>query len=217
MTRRALIVACPIAATLLSPLTVIAQEGPVESPPTVQAIWKPQQINFVYESFTTYYSCSSLESKLKRVLTAVGVNSGLKIRPRGCMARNEIQRMPVVELIIVSPVESTPEALAERDKTRSVRELAARVRGDAKLAAEMEAPFPAYWKQVSLSRGELRLEPGDCELIDQLKKKVFPRIGVRVIEDHVRCTPNQLTPNQPKLTVEALTELPKPDTPVESK
>ena len=67
------------------------------------------------------------------------------------------------------------------------------------------------WKQVSLSRGKLYLEPGDCELVEQLSEKVFPKLGIRVIEDDVRCTPNQVSMNQPRLVVEALVPVPKPD------
>ena len=180
----------------------------------VQAIWKAQEITFTFESFTTFYSCSSLEAKLKRILTAVGADPTMKVRSRGCFERNSFQRMPVVEIALASPVAATPEALAERDKNRSVRELAARVRGASKLLEQAEAQFPAHWKTVSLSRGDLRLDPGDCELIDQLKKKVFPQLGVRLVEDRVKCAPNTTTPNQPRLVVEALTAMPRPDAPV---
>lgn len=189
---------------------------PVTSPDTpdatsVQAIWKPQELSFNYQSFTTFYSCSSLETKVKRVLIALGAHRDLKVRTRGCMSMNEIARMPSVEIELISPVEATPEALAELDKTRSTRELVARVKGDSKQAEVEEEQFGAHWKRVSLSRGKLNLEPGDCELIDQLKKKVLPKLAIRVIDDGVECAPNQVSMNQPRLVVEALSKLPSAD------
>jgi hypothetical protein len=108
-------------------------------------------------------------------------------------------------------VEATPEALAELDKTRSTRELVARVRGDSKQAQLAAAPFPAHWKRVSLSRGKLNLEPGDCELIEQLNKKVFPKLAIRVVDDTVGCTPHGTSMKQPRLVVEVLAPLPTAD------
>jgi hypothetical protein len=113
---------------------------------------------------------------------------------------------------VISPVEATPAALADRDKNKSVRELAQRVRGkksDHPLDSLEE--FPAQWRLVSLTRGRLDLQPGDCELIDELQKKVLPKLAIRIVRDDVQCTPNQLTMGQPRLEVEALIETPKPD------
>jgi hypothetical protein len=186
------------------------EEAPsVEAP--VQAIWKQQEIPFYFQSFTTMYSCSSLEAKIRRVLVALGASRELKLRSRGCLSPHEISRMPYVEITIATPVEATPEALAELDKTRSTRELAARVRGDSKQAVLDAAQFPAHWKRVSLARGKLYLEPGDCELIKQLQQKVLPMLAVRIVGDEVQCTPNQLSAKQPRLIVEALLPMPKPD------
>ncbi len=199
-----------VAAIVASPAVAAEKQAPSSADP-VQAIWQQQEISFSYQSVTTFYSCSSLETKIRRILLAVGANPGIKFRMRGCFSRHEIARYPYVEITLVSPVEATPEALAERDKTRSTRELAARVRGQTEAAKEAEKEFPAMWKQVSLSRGKLYLEPGDCELVEQLSEKVFPKLGIRVIEDDVRCTPNQVSMNQPRLVVEALVPVPKPD------
>lgn len=191
--------------TQVEPAAAAASDAPV------QAIWKPQEVEFYFQSFTTFYSCSSLEAKVKRLLIAVGAQKDLKVSTRGCFSSSEIARMPRVEIQLTSPVEATPEALAELDKSRSTRELAARVRGDSKQADVQEQQFAAQWQRVSLSRGKLNLEPGDCELIEQLKKKVFPALAIRIVEDEIQCVPNQLTMTQPRLIVEALTSMPTPD------
>jgi hypothetical protein len=208
-------------ALIVSPLVALfcaveARGAQVEPPAAtgeapVQAIWKPQEVEFYFQSFTTFYSCSSLEAKVKRLLIAVGAQKGLKVSTRGCFSSSEIARMPRVEIELTSPVEVSPEVLAELDKTRSTRELTARVRGDSKQADAQEQQFAAQWQRVSLSRGKLNLEPGDCELVEQLKKKVFPKLAIRIVEDEVQCVPNQLTMTQPRLIVEALMPMAAPD------
>jgi hypothetical protein len=175
----------------------------------VQAIWKHQEISFYFQSFTTFYSCMGLEGKLNRVMRALGVHAQVRVRSVDCPS--SIARMPRVVMRVVSPVEATPEALAERDKNKSVRELVQRIRGKIDHPLDSLEQFPAQWQRVSLSRGRLNLEPGDCELIEELKKKVLPKLAVRVVDDDLACSPNQLTLGQPRLEVEALVAMPKPD------
>ena len=184
-----------------------AEQG---SPEPVQAIWKDQEFAFYFQSQTTFYSCSSLEAKLERILSALGAQSRVKVRSVDCTSGPV--RMPRVIVNARTPVEATPQALAERDKGKSKRELAARVRGESE-DPEALAPFPAQWKRVSLSRGAVGLEPGDCELIDELRRKVLPKLAIRIVKDSTHCTPQQLTIGQPQLEVEALIALPKPDEP----
>lgn len=182
----------------------LAQQTQPQAP--VQAIWKQQEVNFYFQSFTTFYSCRSLADKVERLLVALGAGPDTKVRIRGCDG-NEIARMPHLRIKLTSPVEATPAALVELEKTRSTRELAARVRGER--ATDASDQFPAYWKPVSLSRGKFDLEPGDCELIDQLKRKVLPKLAVRIVRDDMQCTPNQLAMGQPRLEVEVLAEIPE--------
>ena len=206
-------VSVAVLAALYSVSALANTDDPAPEPSStpVQAIWKAQELTFYYQSFTTFYSCSSLETKVKRVLVAVGASKDMKIRTRGCTMRHEIAKMPYVEITLLSPVEATPEELAELDQTRSHRELVARVRGDSKQAELAETQFPAHWKRVSLSRGKLNLEPGDCELIEQLQKKVFPKLAVRTVDDQVECAPNQISLTQPRLVVDVLSAMPTPD------
>jgi hypothetical protein len=176
----------------------------------VQAIWKDQELAFFFQTQTTFYSCSALEAKIENVLKALGVHAVVKVRSVDC-TRGPV-RMPRVLLNLHAPVVATPEALAERDKGKSKRELAARVRGE-KEDPEALAPFPAQWKRVALKRGTVNLEPGDCELIDELRRKVLPRLAVRLVKDNTGCIPHQVSPGRPQLEVDALVALPKPDQP----
>ena len=193
-------------------LLVAARAAEVAAPEPVQAIWKDQELAFFFQTQTTFYSCSSLEAKLERILKLLGATAKVRVRSVDCQSAGRIARMPRIIINVHAPVEATPEAYAERDKTKSTRELAARVRGE-KEDPETLAAFPAQWKRVSLSRGAVGLEPGDCELIDELRRKVLPKLAIRVVKDGTHCTPQQLTIGQPQLEVEALVKLPKPDEP----
>lgn len=198
-------------ALLASSFDTFAAESPADAPASaeqVQAIWKAQEISFYFQSFTTFYACRSLEDRVRMLLTELGADKGVKVRVTSCFG-NEIARLPHVRINVTAPVEATPEALAELEKTRSTRELTARVRGER--MTEGTEQFPAYWKPVSLSRGSLRLEPGDCELIDQLKRQVLPKLSIRIVRDQLACTPHQHSMGQPRLEVEALTAVPPPD------
>jgi hypothetical protein len=187
-----------------------APEAAATAVDPVQSIWKHQEIAFYFQSFTTFYSCTSLESKLERIMRELGVYARVKVRSADCPY--SVARMPRVVMQVISPVEATPEALADRDKNKSVRELAERVRGKkSDHPLDSLEQFPAQWRRVSLTRGRLDLQPGDCELIDELQKKVLPKLAVRTVRDDVQCTPNQLTLGQPRLEVDALIEIPKPD------
>ena len=42
----------------------------------VEAVWKPQRMNFVYRGYSTLYSCRSLQQKLQKILTTVGARGG---------------------------------------------------------------------------------------------------------------------------------------------
>jgi hypothetical protein len=201
----ALVLLCTLPGLL--PGARAAEQG---SPEPVQAIWKSQEFAFYFQSQTTFYSCSSLEAKLERILKALGTRPDVKVRSVDCQTGPV--RMPRVVVNVSAPVEATAQAIAEREKGKSKRELAARVRGESEDLAAL-APFPAQWKRVSLSRGAVDLEPGDCELIDELRRKVLPKLAIRIVKDNTHCTPQQLTIGQPQLEVEALLALPKPDAP----
>ncbi|HEY5806944.1 MAG TPA: hypothetical protein VIT67_03210 [Povalibacter sp.] len=185
-----------------------ASEAETETPPTatpVAAVWKPQEIVFHYQSLSTYYTCQALEDRVERVLKAAGARD-LDVQTSGCES-GYIARMPRVRIRIISPVEATPEALRELEETRSTRELAARLRGER--PPDIAEQFPATWERVALYRGKLRLDPGDCALIDQLKRYVFPKLAIRVTKDTSICVPNQLLRGHAQFEIDALKEVPR--------
>ena len=173
----------------------------------LQAIWKRQEIDFFYQSFTTFYSCDGIEDRVETILRAVGAKD-VKAIATGCMS-NAPSRTPHVRIVAKTPIEATPEALAEVQKTQTQRELKAKVRGER--PEEALAQFPATWKRVNLSVGQFGIEEGECELIEELNRKVFPKLAIRTVKDETNCVPHQRNIGKPRLQVDALTALPAPD------
>jgi hypothetical protein len=173
----------------------------------VQAVWKRHEIDFFYQGFSTFYTCDGIEERVETILKGLGAKD-VKAIATGCFS-NEVSQSPHVRIVAKMPVEATPEVLAELEKGRTQRELTARVRGER--PEEVTAQFPATWKRVSLSPGKLGIESGECELIEELQRKVFPKLAIRVVKDQTNCIPRQHNIGQPRLEVEALSALPSPD------
>ncbi|HEX7115321.1 MAG TPA: hypothetical protein VF193_09325 [Steroidobacter sp.] len=205
-----------LASLLLAGAGAAAQPKQGEEPEAlVQAIRKTQQIAFHFHSFTTFYSCTSLEGKIERIMRALAVDAQVEVRSPDCPGT--IARMPRILIEAASLVEATPEAIAEREKGKARRELIARVRGERGEDIEGVERFPARWQRVRLSRGELDLGPGDCELIEQIKRHVLPKLGARIVSDELHCSPNLSNLNQPRLEVEVLVGVAQPDEPAPGK
>lgn len=109
-----------------------------------------------------------------------------------------------VRVRLMIPVEVTPEVLAEIDKDKSRRDLVARVSGNAAAALTDPVVFAAQRQQVKLSGRLLRLEPGDCQLLEQMMLSVFRKLDVRVVRRNFTCDRRQPSRIPPQLTVDAL-------------
>lgn len=190
---------------------VLAGSMPVEAAEEVQAVWKPQELTFQFQSFTVFYSCESLEAKLEQILKQVGAQAVVRVRSPDC--GHGPARMPRADIQLLSPVEATPEALAELKQGETKRELAARVAGNSAQAQELEKPFAAQWQRVNIGKGRAMpsLESGDCELVDQVRRKVFPKMAVKVVESTSPCPTNSPSLTRPTLVVDALIRVPEPD------
>lgn len=167
----------------------------------VQAVWKPQRMNFVYRGYSTLYSCRSLQQKLEKILTTIGARDGIELRAYSCDDELAIARF---QIALTSPVEATPENVQQLTTFDTHDELVARVRGERLASAEDLPRFPAQWKTISFARSrQMRLSPGDCELVLQLRQHILPRMAVQVVNDQVRCS-DFGNIGKPQLTVSAL-------------
>ena len=172
----------------------------------VQAVWKVQSLSFAYSGYATVYSCDALLDKVRDILQVLGAREA-RIRSWGCTDMVTHGRM---EITLESPVEATPENIEALTTYDSTQELVARVRNERLDRAEELPRFPAAWKTVSMSRErQLKLGPSDCELVEQLRRDVFPRMSIRVERDRLRCSVAFGNIGQPQLRVAALVAVPE--------
>jgi hypothetical protein len=183
-------------------------ESPADAAPgVVSAVWMERDVTLHYMGFTSYYSCEGLRGQVTRILKELGVRPGFKVTARNCVRLTGPEWTPSVRIVAALPVEATPEVLAELAKDASTRELAAKVQG--KSPDEATAQFPARPKRVEFVSGGLSfLKDGDCELMEQMRDRVFGPLGVKVIESSLQCVPRQVTIGSIRMTVEVLEPVP---------
>jgi hypothetical protein len=184
----------------------VARADPQPDDTATQAVWMTQTITFVYRGYSTIYTCSGLQRTLQRVLVGVGAaRDGIRLQAYSCDDQSGWARF---ELTVESPIEATPENVRALTTYDSRDTLVATVRGERLPTAEDLPRFPAVWKTVSFARDRgMKLAPGDCELVQELRRQVLPRMSVHIIRDDVRCSSfGTIAP--PRLTVSALVPAP---------
>lgn len=200
-------------ATLTGPAMALesapATRSDTTSGPVVEAIWVEKDLAFTYVAFTTYYSCAGLRDKLRWVLREIGARPGFEVRVRGCVQPSGPELLPRVEIRAALPMAATPELLAEIEHEASSRELIARVTG--RSAGEATARFPARWRRIRFDPAATsQIEPGDCELVEQLRDAVFVPFGLRLVENSMSCLPKAIPLHGIRLTIEVLEPVPQP-------
>ena len=188
------------AALLLLAAGVANAQSPADQT-VVEAVWKPQRMNFVYRGYSTLYSCRGLQQKLEKILTSVGARGGIELRAYSC---DDELATAHFQIALTSPVEATPENVEQLTSYDARDELVSRVRGERLASAEDLQRFPAVWKTISFARSrQMKLAPGDCELVLQLRRHILPRMSIHVVSDQVRCSVFGNI-GKPQLTVSAL-------------
>lgn len=170
----------------------------------VEAVWRVQSLRFAYSGYATVYSCDSLLEKVRGILQVVGARETMRIRSWGC---TDMVTHGFMEITLESPVEATPENVQALTTYDSTQQLVARVRNERLDRAEELPRFPATWKSVSMKDKPLKLGPSDCELVEQLRRDVFPRMSVHIERDRLMCSVAFGNIGQPQLRVAALVAL----------
>jgi len=184
----------------VAPVGAAVTESPAAG--KVEAVWKAQQVNFEYRGNSTTYSCQSLEEKLGVILRSVGAREDMQLKSYACNEQLGIARFQV---LLQSPVIATPDNVRQITTHDAKDELIARVNGDQLATPENVPRFPAVWKTISFARDRrMRLERGDCELVQQLRQQILPRMSVQIVKDNVRCSSSFGNVGPPRLTVSAL-------------
>jgi len=108
-----------------------------------------------------------------------------------------------VRIRAMLPIEVTPEVLEEIRRDKSRRELISRVTRNP--AASLNDPilFPAQRRLVTLSNRTLKLEPQECELLEQMSSGVFRKLNMRVVRS-TSCDHDQIGHTTPQAVVETL-------------
>lgn len=193
---------------LFAPAAQSTEMTPAEV--TVPAVWKPVDFQFSYIGFTTAYSCDGLEFRMEQILKAVGAHPDTRVSVTGCPGNGPSDHafvritggLPVPAASATVQSEPAPK---EKSRAELLKRLGVKPGFD-------QDQFPASEKVVDLSRERAAgLQAGDCELMEQLSREVFPKLGLKVLEADQRCFPGQLPITTPRLKVSALIKTPSPD------
>jgi hypothetical protein len=151
--------------------------------PEGYAVWTPKELRFVYQGFTSKYSCDGLRDKVRAILLKLGARKDLQVTPTPC-----------------SGSLGTPTPFPGVTIKMNVLESANGKEYDA-----ATPPVPARWKTVDLTASRDPLDAaGDCELIEQIKTRILPLFTTRDVNYSSNCIPYQLTVGGTRLKAEVL-------------
>ena len=136
----------------------------------VQAVWANRHVRFIYQGFTTYYSCGGLREEVERMLQKLGARD-LKVREYGCVRGSGVETFPGVQVTMQVLVPAS----SEHGKVAGPR-------------------VEAHWQNVVLLASNSSLQDqGNCELIEQFKETFLPLFTTRNIRYESNCVPHQVT------------------------
>ena len=141
----------------------------------------PKELNFVYQGFTTKYSCDGLRDKVRGVLLDLGVQKkDLQVRESGCSSssgRPDPFPGVRVKMNVLTPA-----------------------------AGSDDSPVDAHWKAVDLKLRDssFSIDSGECELVEQIRSRIVPLFTTRNVELSTNCVPHQASASRPVLKLEVL-------------
>lgn len=142
---------------------------------SVAAVWVPKQVQFVYQGFTTHFSCDGLRDEVRTMLEKLGAQD-LKVRETPCTRPVGPAFFPgvAVNMRVLVPASSAEAAKAAKDKTAGPL-------------------VQAHWQEVVLMSPSAPLdEEGKCELIEQFKETFLPLFTSRNVKYGSTCVPYQI-------------------------
>jgi hypothetical protein len=183
--RARLIVPAVVACALGAPVWA-AENAPAAAGEPQSAVWTEKELSFVYQGFTTRYSCDGLRDKVRSVLLDLGAEKkGLKVMEMGCSSptgRPDPFPGVRVKMRVLQPADS-PDAAKAADPT----------------------PVAAHWKPVDLKlRDNFTTDSGECELVEEIRHKIVPLFAARNVDLQTTCIPHQATAARPILKMEVL-------------
>jgi hypothetical protein len=175
-----------VVACVLGVPALAAENAPAPAGEPQSAVWTEKELTFVYQGFTTRYSCDGLRDKVRSVLLDLGAQKkDLKVMEMGCSSptgRPDPFPGVRVKMRVLQPADS-PDAAKAADPT----------------------PVAAHWKPVDLKlRDSFTTDSGECELVEQIRHKIVPLFAARNVDLQTTCIPHQATAARPVLKMEVL-------------
>ena len=146
---------------------------------TVNATWVEHDLQFTFMGITAYYSCDGMRDKVRWFLEQLGARPGFELTTRGCVRANGPETSPGLRIVAALPAAADPGATGQ---------------------------FPARPRRVEFRSNFAsdHLQDGDCELMEQLRDKVFVPMGAKVVVDRTSCVPHQNVIGAVDMTLEVL-------------
>jgi hypothetical protein len=158
--------AAALAATIVSlaPAWAADQGG-------IAAVWVPKEVRFVYQGFTTRYSCDGLREEIVQLLSKMGPRD-LKVYEQPCATGAGVPSpFPGVTVHM--------QVLVPASKAN---------------ASSAGAVVHARWQKVVLMPANADIhEQGRCELIEQFKETFLPLFTTRRVSYESTCIPYQVS------------------------
>lgn len=177
-----------------------SDDGAVDD--SVESIWRVQSLPLEYNSARTHYACDSMKKKVRAILQAVGAHSSTIVTAR-CVDNGPLNQISL-QISAATPVPASEENIRAATTFDARDELLARVRKTT-LPTPSDIPrFRATWQTLALSRHpNLQLDVGDCDLLREMNRQVFPKLAVRLTSEKLNCTASA-TRLRPRFEVQAL-------------
>ena len=158
------------------------------------AVWTPKELTFIYQGFTTTYSCEGLRDKVRSILLELGAREDLKVTETGCSSLGGPDPFSGVRIKM-----NVLQPAAGKNTTAGTQSV------------------PSHWKMVDLTpQRDAVSAAGECELIEQVKQSILPLFATRNVEYSSNCLPHQLQIGATRLRAEVLVPDQKSDNPAGS-
>jgi hypothetical protein len=161
------------------------QSAEIQSGEPQLAVWTDKELNFVYQGFTTRYSCDGLRDKVRSVLLDLGAQKkGLKVMQLGC---------------------SSPSGRPDPFPGVRVKMKVLQPTGSVDPKQTDQIPVAAHWQPLDLKlRDSFSNDSGECELVEQIRHAVVPVFATRNVDLKTSCIPHQASAARPSLKMEVL-------------
>ena len=142
----------------------------------IAAVWKEQQLRFLYLGRTSRYSCDGLRDKVRAMLLELGARRDLRIEAVGCEGSAARGRLgaPGPRLNIVF---SAPALLDAKGKPPHAGDSGALV---------------ARYETFTITSDAFRnMGIADCELVEEFAHQILPKLVTRHLRQDITCVPFQ--------------------------